>query len=89
MADQSKFTIEFVAGGTFAAQADCNRVAGTWVATSSRGLTLTIGPSTRVACPVGSYSDLYILGLSNAASYAIANDQLTITLHDQGTLVYR
>ena len=33
-------------------------------------------------------SDLYILGLGNAASYAVANGTLTITLQDQGTLVY-
>jgi hypothetical protein len=42
-----------------------------------------------VACGEGSFADLYVLGLSNAASYAIANDQLTITLTDQGTLVFK
>ena len=47
------------------------------------------GPSTIVACAEGSLSDLYVLGLSNAASYAIANNQLTITLADEGTLVYK
>ena len=40
-------------------------------------------------CGEGSFSDLYILGLSNAASYTVAGTTLTITLHDQGTLVYQ
>jgi heat shock protein HslJ len=88
-ADQSKYTITFNTDGTFQARADCNQVAGTYTSSASGDLSLTIGPSTLVACAEGSLSDLYILGLSNAASYAIANDQLTITLRDQGTLVYK
>lgn len=86
---QANYTIEFKTDGTFGAKADCNQVAGTYTATSSGGLTLAIGPTTMVACADGSLSDLYILGLGNAASYAIASDQLTITLVDQGTLVYK
>jgi hypothetical protein len=42
-----------------------------------------------VACGEGSYGDLYILGLTNAASYKIASSQLTITLTDGGTLTYQ
>ncbi len=34
-------------------------------------------------------SDLYILGLSNASTYAIASGELTITLVDGGTLTYK
>ena len=88
-ADQVKYTITFAADGTFSAQADCNQVLGTYTTTSSGGLTITPGPSTIVACEEGSYSDLYVLGLTNAASYAIASNQLTITLQDGGTLVYQ
>jgi heat shock protein HslJ len=88
-ADQDKYTIEFHSDGTFGAQADCNQVRGTWTATSSGGLTLALGPSTLVLCADGSLSDLYILGLGNTASYVVASSALTITLHDNGTLVYR
>jgi heat shock protein HslJ len=88
-ADQAKYTITFATDGTFAAQADCNTVGGTYTTTSSGGLTITPGPSTIVACAEDSYSDLYVLGLTNAANYAIAGDQLTITLQDGGTLVYQ
>jgi heat shock protein HslJ len=86
---QANYTVEFMTNGTFSAKADCNTVNGGWTATSSGGLTITPGPTTTVACADGSYSDLYILGLTSAASYAIASNQLTITLTDQGTLVYR
>ena len=86
---QANYTIEFRTDGTFSAKADCNTVNGGYTATSSGGLTITPGPTTIVACADGSYSDLYIMGLGQAASYAIASSQLTITLTDQGTLTYR
>ena len=89
VADQGRYTVTFSADGTFSAQADCNQVAGTYVATASGGLTITPGPSTIVACADDSYGDLYVIGLTNAASYAVANDQLTITTRDGGTLGYR
>ena len=88
-AQQQNYTATFNPDGTFQAKADCNNLSGTYTSTPAGGLTLVIGPSTLVACPDGSFSDLYVLGLSNAASYAIANNALTITLADQGTLVYR
>ncbi len=90
---QANYTIEFKTDGTFSAKADCNNVAGTYTtanaAAASGDLALAPGPTTLVACADGSYSDLYILALTNTASYAIANSQLTITLNDQGTLVYK
>jgi heat shock protein HslJ len=88
-ANQPNYTILFNADGTFSAKADCNTVTGGYVAGANGSLTLTPGPTTIVQCPEGSLSDLYIIGLEKAASYAIANGQLTITLTDQGTLVYK
>ena len=55
---------------------------------ASGDLTITPGAATTAACGDGSYSDLYMLALTSSASYAVANGQLTITLHDGGTLVY-
>jgi heat shock protein HslJ len=86
---QANYTINFATGGTFSARADCNTVNGGYTVTSSGGLTLTPGPTTTVACAEGSYSDLYIIGLTSARSYVVANNQLTITLADGGTLQYR
>jgi hypothetical protein len=51
-------------------------------------LAIRPGPSTIVACAEGSYGDLYVLALTNSASYTVANDGLTITLRDGGTLGY-
>jgi heat shock protein HslJ len=86
---QASYTINFAADGTFSARADCNTVNGGYTATASGGLTLTPGPTTTVACAEGSYSDLYIIGLTSARTYVVANNQLTITLVDGGTLQYR
>ena len=45
-------------------------------------------PASIIACPEGSYADLYILALTNSASYVVATDGLTITLNEGGKLVY-
>ena len=92
-AQQPNYTLTFAQDGTFTAKADCNAVAGKYTAAdanaSSGSLAIAPGPTTTVACPEGSLSDLYILGLSNAASYATVNGALTITLKDDGTLVFK
>ncbi len=87
-AERSKYTVSFAAGGTFSATADCNVLTGTWTATAAGGLSIVFDRSTVVACDDGSHGDLYVLALSNSASYAIANNGLTITLKEGGTLVY-
>jgi heat shock protein HslJ len=86
--ERSKYTIAFEAGGTFSAAADCNTIRGQWAASVNGGLTITLGPSTIVACGEGSHGDLYVLALSRSAGYAIASAGLTITLDDGGTLGY-
>ena len=88
-ADQANYTIEFLADGTFNAKADCNQVLGTYTTTPEGGLTIVLGPSTLVACPDTSLAPQYVAGLGSAASYAIADGQLTITLKDEGTLVFK
>jgi heat shock protein HslJ len=88
-ADQANYTIEFKSDGSFNAKADCNQLSGTYTTTPEGGLTIVLGPSTLAACPETSLAPQYVAGLGNAASYAIANDQLTITLKDEGTLVFK
>jgi heat shock protein HslJ len=87
--EQPNYTIEFKTDGTFTAKADCNSLAGTYTTTSSGGMTIAVGPSTLVACPTGSMGAQFTAGLGNAASYVIASNQLTITLTDSGTLVFK
>ena len=91
--EQSRFTITFNDDGTFDATADCNRAAGTYLTTGRGGtdrggMTIELGPSTLVACPDGSYSDLYLHALGQADSYVVGDDGLTITLKDGGTLTF-
>jgi heat shock protein HslJ len=92
-ADLSKYTITFADDGTFGAEVDCNQLAGTYEtkdpAASSGPLTIAPGPMTLAACPEGSLGDLYVVGLSSAASYAIEADTLTITLVTEGTLEFK
>jgi heat shock protein HslJ len=90
---QANYTITFNDDKTFTAKADCNSVSGQFEtgdpAASSGPLSITPGPSTLVACPEGSLGDLFVIGLGNAASYAIEGDALTITLVDEGTLQFK
>ena len=88
-ADQANYTIEFKSDGSFSAKADCNQLLGTYTTTAEGGLTIVLGPSTLVACPDTSLAPQYVAGLGSAASYAIADGQLTITLKDEGTLVFK
>ena len=86
--EQANYTIEFKSDGTFSAKADCNQLSGTYTTSGTNGLTIVPGPMTMAMCPEGSLSTQYVESLGKAASYAIANDQLTITLSDEGTLVF-
>ena len=89
---QANYTITFHADGSFQAQADCNAVSGTYTTADptadSGDLSIFLGPSTLVACPEGSFDGLFTIGLGSAASYAIADDVLTMTLVNDGTLTF-
>jgi heat shock protein HslJ len=88
-ADRAKYTITFNDDGTFEAQADCNKVAGTYTIQGQAILTIVPGPSTLAACPEPSLGDEYVNALSTSSSYTITGDQMTITLDDNGTLGYQ
>ena len=87
-ADQSKYVITFNTDGTFNGTADCNQIAGTYKTTGASGLAITPGISTMAMCADGSFDALFVHGLGRAKSYAIANDTLTITLNDEGTMTF-
>jgi len=88
-ADQANYNIEFQTAGTFTAKADCNVASGQYTTTATGGMTITPGPMTLVACPDGSLGPQYIDVLSEAASYVIADGQLTITATDGDTLAFK
>ena len=88
-ADQPNYTIAFEPNLTFTAKADCNQLSGSYTTSGSNGLTIVPGPMTLAACPPESLSSQYVEALGKAASYEVASGQLTITLTDEGTLVFK
>jgi D-alanyl-D-alanine carboxypeptidase len=65
--DPDSYTIIFAEGGDFSAQADCNRLLGRWSLENS-DLSMTPGPMTLAACPLGSRSDDFIEWLAEVSS---------------------
>ena len=85
--DPENYTLTFNTDGTFSGKADCNQVSGEYT-TSGSDLTLTLGPTTMMACPEGSLDGLFLDGLGKAASYTISGSDLTITDSDEGTMQF-
>jgi heat shock protein HslJ len=82
------YTVEFLADGQVAVQADCNRGSGSFTTTDNR---LTIGElaTTRAACPPGSISDDFLRALGNSAGYFFQDGSLFIDLgFDTGTMQF-
>ncbi len=89
-ADPTRYTVTFNADGTAAIQADCNTVAGTYTTAADGTLTITLGPSTLMACPEDSQAQAFQTGLATAASYLFDGSDLLIDLAgDVGTLHFR
>ena len=82
------YTVTFNDDGTFDAKADCNQVGGTYTIEDQSVLTMVPGPSTPAMCGEDSLGDEYVAALAQAGSYTIAENQLTITLLDDGTLTF-
>ena len=76
-ADPARYTVDFLADGTAAIQADCNRVVAAYT-TDGQSITITPGPSTLAACPDDSQADVFLSQLSNAATFFFRNDELFI-----------
>lgn len=81
--DPNRYTIEFLADGTAAIQADCNRVVAAYT-TDGQSLTITPGPTTLVLCPAGSRGDLFVQQLSNAAIHFFQGGELYIDMAASG-----
>ena len=88
---QPDYTITFNADGTYSGTASCNEIAGTYK-TSGDSLTITAGPSTLAFCPQVAddvdFGTIFAHSLTQAATYTVTNDTLTITLTDGGTMTF-
>lgn len=76
-ADPTRYTVQFMADGTAAIQADCNRAVVQYT-TDGQIITLTPGPMTLAACPEDSQGDLFMQQLSNAAIFFFQGGELFI-----------
>jgi heat shock protein HslJ len=86
--EPERYTIQFMDDGTASIQADCNMVVATYEATES-ALSITLGPSTLVACPPDSQSTQFLAGIAGAAIYFFEGDNLFIDLvADSGTMQF-
>lgn len=83
VADPSLYTVTFAGDGSVHVKADCNIVRGTYV-TSGQDITLTLGPSTRAACPEGSLGDRFVGLLHTASTFRVESNGLTIRLKNDG-----
>ncbi|MCB0225273.1 MAG: META domain-containing protein, partial [Anaerolineae bacterium] len=87
--DPGNYTVQFMADGTMSAQADCNQVGGSYTVNDDSQMTITLGPSTLVACPEGSLGDQFTQNLSQANIYSFDGENLLIDLtFDSGTMTF-
>jgi heat shock protein HslJ len=73
----ANYTLQFNPDGTVAAQVDCNRSNGTYQADETN-LTITLGPTTLMACPPPTLDNVFRQQLSNVSSYFFDGDSLVL-----------
>jgi heat shock protein HslJ len=82
------YTVTFMDDGTAAMKADCNQAAGTYTVDGAK-LTVEVGPVTLAACGPDSLGETFLINLTSAASYTIADGKLVIDLTaDGGRMVF-
>jgi heat shock protein HslJ len=88
MVDASdRYTIEFMADGSVAIGADCNRAMGSFTVSADRRISFGQLATTRALCPEGSLSDRYLRELSRVNSYFQKDGDFFLELpFDSGTL---
>lgn len=90
VADPTRYAVVFNDDGTANITADCNSVLGTYTTAEDGSLTITLGPSTLVACPEDSQATEFLAGLGTAGNYSFDGADLVVgQLGDAGTLRFR
>src|SRR5262249_53167784 len=79
--DPHLYTLTLRDDGAFQARADCNTVSGTFV-TDGDEITLSVGPSTLVACPEGSKADQFVDLLQTVDAFSVDGTDLALRLTD-------
>ncbi|MEZ4562246.1 MAG: META domain-containing protein [Thermomicrobiales bacterium] len=82
----ARYTLEFLADGSAAIRADCNR-ARARVRTNGAALAIRLGGVTHMACHSGSLGGLYLSGLANVEYWYLFNGVLTLSLPDSAGMM--
>jgi heat shock protein HslJ len=86
IAEPGRYTVQFIADGTVAVGADCNRAGGVWSG-GDGAIDVTVTLSTLALCPEDSLGDPFVQALDAVTSYTLAGG--TLTLHGpSGDLVF-
>ncbi len=93
VADPTRYTITFNDDGTANIKADCNNASATYTADETGALTLTLGPSTLMACPPDSQVNEFLAGLQSLSlgAYSFEDGALLLrnTAADGGAMHFR
>ena len=85
-ADPANYTVEFLADGSVAIQADCNSARASYTLDGS-AITILPGPTTLMACPDGSLGSEFLAQLGGAALFFFQDGALLMDLKfDSGTM---
>ena len=85
----SSYTMTLLPDGSVDLQVDCNLGGGTYTLDGSQ-LTLEVDVMTRVACPEGTLSEVFIRDLNGAATYVMDGEDLIINLFaDAGNMRFQ
>ena len=84
----ANYTIEFKPIGAVTVKADCNTSNGTYQADES-SLTITLGPTTMMACAPGSLDSVYLKQLGDVSSYFFdGNNLILLWKMDTGSMKF-
>lgn len=88
IATPENYTVTFLADGTVAMQADCNRAAGTYTVEGA-ALRIEVGPVTLAACGAESRGADFLINLTAAGTYMFVEGKLAVDLQaDSGRMVF-
>ncbi len=83
----ANYTLQFNPDGTVAAQVDCNHSSGTYKADET-SLTITLGPTTLMACPPPTLDNVFLAQLSQVVSYGFEGNNLILLLSTDGSMKF-
>jgi heat shock protein HslJ len=77
IAEPGRYTVQFIADGTVAVGADCNRAAGVWSG-GDGAIDITVTLSTLALCPEDSLGDPFVQALNAVTGYTVLGGMLTL-----------